>query len=392
MTTLELFFDLVFVFALTQISALVAGDLTANGAARGLVVLGLLWWAWTAWAWLGNAAVADVGLVRAGLVVSMAFVFALALSIPTAWDEPGGGLSSAVVFAVAYALVRFTHVAVYWVVAAGDPLLRRQVLRLGLAGVLPTLLLLAGASQGGPTQTLLWAAALVADYLGVYVAGSRGWVVRSAGHFAERHGLIVIIALGESIVAIGVGVAELPVTVEILAASVIGLAVAVCLWWVYFDVTAIAAERRFERAQGDESARIARDGYTYLHFPMLVGVVWAAVGMKKVMSYTADLAEHGPQDPLPAWARLGLFLGPAIYLTAHGLFRRRLAGSWSRPRLATAILLVVLSVGLASVGALADLAALAIVLAGLVTWEVVTMRDIRRRVRRAGSAASAGGG
>jgi low temperature requirement protein LtrA len=384
-TTLELFFDLVFVFALTQISALVAGNLTPEGAARGLVLLGLLWWAWTAFTWLGNVARADVGVVRAGLIVAMGLVFAMALAIPTAWDEADGGLPSALVFAVAYVLVRLVHVVVYWVAAGDDAGLRRQVGRLALAGVLPTVLLVVGGLLGGSTQTILWAAALVTDYAGVYLAGSRGWVVRSPGHFAERHGLIVIIALGESIVAIGVGVAELPVTAAILIASALGLAVAVCLWWIYFDVTAIAAERMFDRAEGDERTRIARDAYTYLHFPMLVGIVWAAVGMKKVMSYTADVAAHGPDDALPTWARLGLFLGPALYLLAHALFRRRIARSWSAPRLTVAAVLAVLAFALAAVGALADLAVLAVVLGALVVWEVVRMRDVRHKVRHHGA-------
>jgi low temperature requirement protein LtrA len=380
-TTLELFFDLVFVFALTQISALVAGNLSPEGAARGLVLLGLLWWAWTAFTWLGNSARADVGVVRGGLIVAMGLVFAMGLAIPTAWDASGEGLSSALVFAVAFVLTRLVHVAVYWVAAGDDPGLRRQVARLALAGILPTILLVAGGLQGGATQTLLWAAALVADYVGVYLAGSRGWVVRSPGHFAERHGLIIIIALGESIVAIGVGVAELPVTAAILLASAFGLAVVVCLWWIYFDVTALAAERMFDRAQGDERTRIARDGYTYLHFPMLVGIVWAAVGMKKVMAYTADTVEHGAGYPLPTWARLGLFLGPALYLLAHALFRRRIARSWSVPRLTVAALLAVLAFALAPLGALADLAVLALVLAALVVWEVVAMREVRQKVR-----------
>jgi low temperature requirement protein LtrA len=391
-TTLELFFDLVFVFALTQISALVAGNLTAEGAARGLVVLGLLWWAWTAFTWLGNVARADVGVVRAGLVVAMGLVFAMALAIPTAWDEAGEGLPSALVFAVAYVLTRLVHVAVYLVAAGDDAGLRQQIGRLALAGILPTVLLVVGGLQGGATQTLLWAAALVADYLGVYLAGSRGWVVRSPGHFAERHGLIIIIALGESIVAIGVGVAELPVTASILLASALGLAVAVCLWWIYFDVTAIAAERMFDRADGDERTRIARDAYTYLHFPMLAGIVWAAVGMKKVMAYTADTAAHGPADPLPSWARLGLFLGPALYLVAHALFRRRIARSWSAPRLTTAAVLTVLAFVLAPMGALADLAVLALVLGALVVWEVVLMREVRHQVRALRDAPVTGGG
>jgi low temperature requirement protein LtrA len=380
-TTLELFFDVVFVFALTQVTALVAGDLTWNGAARGLVVLGLLWWAWTAWTWLGNVAVADEGVVRAGLVVSMGFVFTMGLAIPNAWDPPAGGVSAAVLFAAAYILVRVTHVVVYWVVAGHDEGLRRQVRRLALVGVLPAVLLVVGGLLGGALQTSLWALALALDYGGVYLAGSRGWVIRSAGHFAERHALIVIIALGESVVAIGVGVAGLPVTPAIVLTALLGLAVSVCSWWVYFDVTAVAAEHSFDQAEGDARTRIARDAYTYLHLPIVAGIVWAAVGLKKVMTYTADTVEHSPGDSLPLWARLGLFLGPAMFLLATALVRRRIARSWSAPRLTVVAVLVALAVASAPLGALAQLGVLAAVMAALVVWEVLTTGDVRRHVR-----------
>jgi low temperature requirement protein LtrA len=379
-TTLELFFDVVFVFALTQVSALVAGDLTWNGAARGLVVLGLLWWAWTAWAWLGNVAVADQGVVRAGLIVTMGFVFTMALAIPNAWDEPAG-VSAALLFAGAYILSRVTHVVVYWFVAGEDEGLRRQVRRLALVGVLPTVLLVGGALLGGALQTAVWVLALGADYLGVYLAGSRGWVVRSPRHFAERHALIVIIALGESVVAIGLGVADLPVTAGIVLAALLGLAVAVCSWWIYFDVTAVAAEHHFDRSEGDARTRIARDAYTYLHLPIVAGIVWTAVGLKKVMTYTADTAEYDPGDSLPLWARLGLFLGPALFLVATALVRRRIATSWSVPRLSVAAVLLVLAAVGGPLGALAQLGVLVAVMVTLVVWEVVTAREVRRRVR-----------
>jgi low temperature requirement protein LtrA len=305
----------------------------------------------------------------------------MALAIPNAWDEPTGGISAALLFAGAYILARVTHVVVYWVVAGQDEGLRRQVRRLALVGVLPAAALVSGALLGGALQTVLWALALGADYAGVYLAGSRGWVVRSAAHFAERHALIVIIALGESVVAIGLGVAGLAVTPAIVLTAMLGLAVSVCAWWIYFDVTAVAAEHYFDRAQGDARTRIARDAYTYLHLPVVAGIVWMAVGLKKVMTYTADTAQHGPGDSLPLWARLGLFLGPALFLVATALVRRRIAASWSVPRLTVAAVLVVLAGLGAPLGALAELAVLVTVMVALVVWEFTTAREVRRHVR-----------
>ncbi len=381
MTTLELFFDLVFVFALTQVTALVAGDLTARGCLRGLVLLGLLWWAWTAFAWLGNVARADEGAVRAALVGSMGLLFVFALAVPGAWADQGGSPSAALVLAVTYTLVRYLHVSVYAVAAGQDRELRRQVTRLALVGLAPASALIVGAIVGGPWQTPLWALGLVVDYGGVYLAGSEGWRVRSAGHFAERHGLIVLIALGESLVAIGVGVADLPLTWWVIAAATAGVSVVVALWWTYFDVGALVAERRLEQAEGDERTRLARDSFTYLHFPMIVGIVALAVGLKKTLTQVADSGAYQLADPLKPIPAALLTGGIALYLLAHVAFRRRNVGSWNLMRVSVALAMVVVTPAAREVPAIVSVSVVAIVLVGLVGAEWVRYREVRRRVR-----------
>jgi len=380
-TTLELFFDLVFVFALTQVTALVAGDLTARGCLRGLVLLGLLWWAWTAFAWLGNVARADEGAVRAALVGSMGLLFVFALAVPGAWADQGGSPSAALVLAVTYTLVRYLHVSVYAVAAGQDRELRRQVTRLALVGLAPASALIVGAIVGGPWQTPLWALGLVVDYGGVYLAGSEGWRVRSAGHFAERHGLIVLIALGESLVAIGVGVADLPLTWWVIAAATAGVSVVVALWWTYFDVGALVAERRLEQAEGDERTRLARDSFTYLHFPMIVGIVALAVGLKKTLTQVADSGAYQLADPLKPIPAALLTGGIALYLLAHVGFRRRNVGSWNLMRVGVALALVAATPAAREVPAIVSVSVVAIVLVGLVGAEWVRYREVRRRVR-----------
>ncbi|HEX6843917.1 MAG TPA: low temperature requirement protein A, partial [Actinomycetota bacterium] len=268
-TPIELFFDLVFVFSLTQVTALIANDLTLRGLLRGMLVLALLWWSWVGYSWLGNVMRADEGLGRVAMFSAMAAMFVLALCVPEAFDDLPGGLQGPVVLAFAYLAVRLLHLGIFWLAAreAGDRGLQRQLLRFAPSVMGSTVLLLVASQLDGRAQTLAFAAVLIVDYLGTILAGASGWRLNSAAHFAERHGLILIVALGESIVAIGVGVAQLPISAPIVVAGVLGLTVAGCLWWVYFDVLALVAERVLRRAEGEERARLARDSYSYLHLP-----------------------------------------------------------------------------------------------------------------------------
>ena len=241
-TPLELFFDLVFVFALTQVTAFMADELSWQGILRGALVLMLLWWAWTAYAWLANIASTEERPIQLAILAGMAAMFVLALCIPEAFDDLPGGLQGPVVLAVCYLIFRAMHLVMYMILSREDAEFRRQVLRFAFSVAVSTVLLLLASQFEGWQQTGLWMLALLADYVGTALGGFRGWRLPSPGHFSERHGLIIIIALGESIVAIGVGVAKEPITWVIIAASVLGLLLASALWWAYFDVSALLGE------------------------------------------------------------------------------------------------------------------------------------------------------
>ncbi|HEY3021289.1 MAG TPA: low temperature requirement protein A [Solirubrobacteraceae bacterium] len=239
-TPLELFFDLVFVFAITQVTGFVSADATWTRLVEGLAILAVLWFAWSSYVWLGNTAASDEGAVRVVLLSAMGALLIASLAVPGTFD--GDGL----IFGIAYFAVRALHIAAYLIVARDDPVLRAVVWRLATT-VMPAaaLLVVAGALDGTP-RALCWASALAVDYGGLAVRGTEGWRVQ-AGHFAERHGLIVIIALGESIVALGVGAGHLELDAGLIAGALLGIAVAAAMWWAYFDVVAIVAERRLRR-------------------------------------------------------------------------------------------------------------------------------------------------
>jgi len=380
-TPIELFFDLVFVFSLTQVTALMGHDLTIHGVVRGMLVLALLWWCWVGYAWLGNVMRADEGFGRVVMFGAMAAMFILALTVPEAFHDIPGGLDGPVVLALAYLTVRLLHLGMFYLAAGEDVGLQRQLLRFAPSVLGSTALLLVASQMHGSAQTWMWVAVLAVDYVGTILAGASGWRLHSAGHFAERHGLIVLIALGESIVAIGQGVALLPVSWPIIGASILGLTVAACIWWAYFDVVAIVAERALRRAQGEERARLARDAYSYLHLPMIAGIILVALGMKKVMEYVGGAAGHELSDPL-AWVPLcAMFGGAALNNLAYVGFRYRIWHHVFWQRVVVTIILLALIPLAAQIPALAALVLLAAVLVALIAVETVTKSEFRERVR-----------
>lgn len=237
---LELFFDLVFVLAITQCTALMADDPTWEGLAKGLLILGVLWWSWVGYAWLTSVVDPEEGVVRFAIFAAMAALLVVALCVPEAFDELG------LLFACAYGVVRAAHIVLFVVASRGEPELRRSVVGLGIGTAIGLGLLIAASFADGALQGGLWALALALDMGEPYVFGSEGWKL-SPQHFAERHGLIMIIALGESIVAIGIGAGS-EVDAGVVAAAVLGVATASALWWLYFDVVALVAERRLSNA------------------------------------------------------------------------------------------------------------------------------------------------
>jgi low temperature requirement protein LtrA len=382
-TPLELFFDLVFVFALTQVTAFMSDDLTTRGVVRGLLVFGLLWWSWTAYAWLANMVRADEGAARVTMFAAMAAMFLLALTIPEAFDDLPGGLPGPVVIVACYFGFRTLHLTLFWIISRDDLGLRSQLLRFAPSMLVASALLLVAAGLRDGAQTALWAAALAADYVGTLLAGASGWRLRSAAHFTERHGLILIVALGESIVAIGVGIAELPISWPIAAAAGLGLTVSAALWWAYFDVTAMMAERALAEIREQDRARLARDAYSYLHLPLVAGVVLLALGMKKVLEYVGDTEHHDLADPLKGVGLYALYGGVVLYLVAHVAFKLRTTRILSIARLVAAAVLLALVPLAARLPALVSLAMVAAVTVALAAFETVRFAEHRDRIRHA---------
>jgi low temperature requirement protein LtrA len=377
-TTFELFFDLVYVFAATQVTGYMAHEHSGHGVLQGLLLLALLWGTWSGYAWLGNQARADEGVVRVGMAVAMAAIFVVALAIPEAWQDAPGGLNGPLVLVGAYLLVRCVHLTLYAVAATGDPGLRRQVAIAWLPMLAGAALLVAGALLGGWTQTWLFAAALVVEWVGLYLTSRHGnWRLHSPAHLTERHGLFLILAIGESVVAIGVGAAAQPVSAPLLAAAVLGVAAAVCLWWLYFDVVSLAAEHRLAEARGQARVDLAVEAYTYGHFPLVAGIVLAALGVEGV------LAHAGEREPLGAFYALPLVGGVALYLAGHLLFKRRVHNTLSLPRLVAICVLVAALPAAVVLPPLAGLAGVVLILAALVVFETTRYAQTRRSLRDA---------
>ena len=370
-TPFELFFDLVFVFGFTQVTTLMAADPTAEGVLRGMLVLAAVWWAWGAYAWLTNTLNPEEGAVRIAMFGAIAAMLIVALAVPEAFDEHG------VIFGVAYLAVRAMHLGLYMLAARGDHDLLGAVLRMTPSSTISGVLILTAGFLDQEPRIALWAIGLSIDYLGVLVGRGQGWRL-SPGHFAERHGLIVIIALGESIVALGVGATGTPLSAGVIAAAILGITVAMALWWSYFDWVSIVTEQRLRLATGTQQTTLARDAYSYLHFFMVTGIVFFALGLKKTL---ADV--DGQLATVPATA---LAAGLALYLLAHVLLRVRItrqAGRMSigRGRPGALLALLVFWPFADDVPALVALAFTAAVFVALIAYEAIRYQMPRHQLR-----------
>jgi low temperature requirement protein LtrA len=365
---LELFFDLVFVFALTQVTGLMSADPSWTGLGQGMLVLAALWWAWAAYAWLTNYVAAEEDRERLLMLAVMGAFLVAALAVPRAFGD------DALVFAVAYAAARWLHIFIF--AEANDDIDAGEAIRRLARTALPApALLIVSAFLDGTPQAVLWIIALSMDYAGPFVFGVRGFRV-SPGHFAERFSLIVIIALGESIVAIGTGLhGELDAGT--LGAALLGLVLAFGLWWAYFDVVAIVAELRFRNAEGYRRLRIARDSYSYLHLPMIAGIVLVALGVKKTLG---DV-----EEPLKTIPSVALFGGIALYYAGHVGFRLRNVGTLNRPRSVAIVVCVALIPLGTEVDAIVAVALAATVTSAVIAYEAIRYAETRRRVRHQAS-------
>lgn len=365
-TPLELFFDLVLVFAVTQVSGLLAEEPTWGGLLRGMLVLAALWRAWNAYAWLTSAADVDEGGVRLAMLGAMAAMFGVALAVPTAFGD------EALLFGVAYFIVRFLHLVLSAIVGRDDADRLGALFRFAPTAIVGATLLVVAGFVEGDVRVAIWLVALAVDYLGGVVFGmGAGWQV-APEHFAERHGLIILIALGESIIAIGVGAGFELGTAEIVAAM-LGLVVISALWWLYFDVAAIFAGRRLTEVEGIERARLARDSYGYLHLPMIAGIILFAFGLET----TLHDVDH-ELDTVPALALCG---GAALYLAGHVAFLFRATRHLFRRRTIGAVALFTLFPVALVIPSLAALALVSAVCCLVVAYEALHYREERIRVR-----------
>jgi low temperature requirement protein LtrA len=366
-TPLELFFDLVFVLALTQCTVLMSNHPTWSGLVQGLLVLCMLWWSWTGYAWLTSVVDPEEGAVRLVMFGAIASLLIVSLCVPEAFGE------LALVFALAYGAVRVAHIGLFMLASPEDDALRHSVLGLAASTFIAVGLLAIASLFDGLAQGAIWLLALLLDMGGPYLFGSEGWKL-VPGHFAERHGLIIIIALGESIVAIGVGAAG-ALTFGIGAAAVLGVALTAAMWWTYFDIVAIVSGRRLVDAEpGRVQNEMARDSYSYIHLLMVAGIVMVALGLKKTIGHFGD-----PLDTVPAFALLG---GLALYLLGHVAFRYRHIHTINRQRLLLSIVLLALVPAATAIPSLVTLAIANVLIWALIAYETRLYGEGRRRVRR----------
>jgi low temperature requirement protein LtrA len=368
---LELFFDLVFVLALTQCTTLMSQHTTWEGLGQGMLILALLWWSWTAYAWLTSVVDPEEGGVRLALFAAMAGFLIAAICVPAAF----GGLATE--FALAYGAVRFAQIFLLAIAGRDDPRFRRSVTGLGIGTTIGVGLLLFGSFLDPGLRAAVWGIALVLDMGEPYLFGSEGWHL-VPGHFAERHGLIVIIALGESIVAIGLGAGG-HLTWGIAGAAALGIGVVAALWWAYFDIVALVSARRLIRAPvGKIQNELARDSYSYIHFLLVAGVILLALGLKKALSHPTD-----PLEDVPAFALVG---GVAVYLLGLVAFRYRHVHTVNVHRLGLALLLLALFPVATHLSALAMIGVLNVLLWTMIAYETRGYGEDRAEVRHGDAA------
>jgi len=350
-TQFELFFDLVFVFAFTQVTLLMAHSHTALGVVQGLTILGMLWWIWCSYSWLANQAQADKGVLRAGLAVATGLMFIVAVTIPDAFSHEPGPNPAAFLLIAGYLLVRALHVYLYLLAAQDNAGLRRQVLLTTLLAAGPSAVLLCiGAWIGGDLQTWIWLFAWVFDAVVLFLTSRNGsWELHSAGHWAERYGLVVMLAIGESIVSIGAGLRETELSVASVVGSLLAIGGAVILWWLYFHSLAAGAEHALARRKGMRKVADATIAYTYHHYSVIAGVILTALGIETVMAHIAD------PEPLGWFGACALAGGVALYQAATVFIWRQMTGRWLVTRLVASTLLLP---GIALAAALPAMAAL----------------------------------
>jgi low temperature requirement protein LtrA len=316
-TPLELFFDLVYVFAFTQVTHLMADGENLTSVLGGVAVLGVLWWSWASHAWLANQQVADRGVVRIGILVAIAIVLILSIAIPEVYPEDGGSSFGALLFSIGFVALSVVYTVVNLVAASGDRGLRRQVLRtMGVTLVPVSLALIGGALLGGTAQLVLWLTAVAVEGVTIFLTSQGGqWQLPSAAHYAERHGLVVILALGESVISIGLAASGSPLSPTIVIAALFAIAIALGMWWIYFGRVSNAVEQRIDVLTGNRRTRIATVG-TYLHFGIVTGILLVSLGLG------GAIERIGGDDSVGLFSWIALGAGLLLFLLSTAAYSR----------------------------------------------------------------------
>ena len=363
---IELFFDLVFVFAFTQVTSLILEDSSAAGFARSALVLAMVWWAWSAYAWMTNAIDIENTVTRLIVFAAMAAGFFMALAVPDAYQDEGAW------FAVAYFVVRILQTTLFSWGVRHDPGNLRATFRLAPWFLTAALVALVGGFVDSDVRAWVWLASLAIDVIGTLTVARAEWRV-SASHFAERFALIVIIALGESIVAIGLATAAVDRDLTFAVSVLVAFSGVAALWWAYFDFTAVAAERSLRRAPPEVRGPLARDVFTFFHYPIVLGIIFYAVAAKKTL-------EH-PLEPLSDAGRWALGLAIAVFLSGFVLARLRAIRRIAWERVTAGVAAVVVAVLLDGTDAIVTLAVVIGILVASIVVETWRLREIRASMK-----------
>jgi low temperature requirement protein LtrA len=360
-STLELFFDLVFVFTITQLTEMLVGDLTARTFVDVILILLVVWWMYSGYAWLTNAVAPSSATRRTLLLTGMAGFLIMALAIPDAFGDKGW------LFGVSYLVVNLVHTALF--LRAG-PTARTAMRFLGPLNLTAAALVLAGGLLPEPYRHVCWVAAVLLQ-LGTPYLHPIGMHGINAGHFVERHGLVMIIAIGESIIAIGLGFSGVDLGFGEALVAVLGLCIAYYLWWLYFAGDDARSEHVLAGVtEPVRRARLALKGWGYAHYPMLLGIVVLSAGIKKTVAHPFQAQHWG--------AAIALGGGTALYLLGHALFLRLLGlGGWQHRTIAAALVLATIPLG--HLSAIAQLATIPIIMA------VAAISEDLPAIRRAGN-------
>ncbi|MEU1244987.1 low temperature requirement protein A [Micromonospora parva] len=365
-TMFEIFFDLVFVFALTRVITFMAGSPGALTLAQGLLLLLLLLYSWSPYIWVGNLVRADVGPVRAATLVAMAAIFVAALVMPDAWQQSPELFDAPLTLALAYVVGRAVQLVILFWASATNPALRSTLRFFTVPVVLGWVPLIIGALLGGAAQTALWTVAFLLNIGGARIASAfRPWQLRSVDHFTERYGLVLIIALGESLISAGAGPRAMAPVGPALLAALLGLTSTVCLWWLYFDRLASTASEAVSSVPGERRASVAGDAYGLAHSTLIIGAIYVALGIEEVIAHLTGESAHPGR--LGWEAATALYGGTALYLLSRLVFRRLTVGTVVPTQVVAALLpLPLLPIG----RSLPPLAALTVLTAFLigVTW------------------------